>query len=657
MAFTQEQQVALALLPKITGGLSVLFSFLIALLILRDDSRRRLCYHRLLCGISVVDMSASLWMFCSTWPIPAESNVTWAAGNGVSCQFQGFFLQFGVSSPFYNASLSIYYWLVIVRQWKEEEIRRIEWLLHAGPLGWAAASALTGLVLDVYANANLWCWVGAEHKLFRWTAYYGPLWCMIVVATACCLSIYWHVRQFAVTAHVQQQRKLAATMEATIERSGQFGTTRATADPAEEERIRRRDNGEVEDDDEYEVSQEFLSSCEMNVDQRPRRLSHQSTNHHERDNEDTMASSSAAQVRRIVMPATFAKNLRHSRAIHRQSQRMREIAHQCFWYAAAFYVNFAALTCIRLLQTIDPNRPLPFFLVLAAAITVPMQGLPNFIIYLRPRLKKRLTHVFRRYCPRHCCCCLPNVFVDNRPDAPWWYRLAQSLSDRNRRHGPSSGDVNTPAAAAAAATSMERDHRLTMSSAAIVNVNPTVLNDMPCDHLPDKVSKATIRMDRAKGRAGAQGQRRQKQADVDDDEETETVLVVVETEQGRRWRIEYNDKPSRQRMMAGNEEEAWATGPSNSDSTDDVVEGSNSVYRHGNFPRTMIDLGNVQEEDSDRGVEEYDGYEEGRGRRRSATSEKQTEEPSVHVMEEASQDGSCPFWKKPIETEAMPPSG
>ena len=31
---------------------------------------------------------------------------------------------------------------------------------------------------------------------------------------------------------------------------------------------------------------------------------------------------------------------------------------------------------------------MPYLLILVAAVTVPMQGLPNFLVYLRPRLQR-----------------------------------------------------------------------------------------------------------------------------------------------------------------------------------------------------------------------------------------------------------------------------
>ena len=59
----------------------------------------------------------------------------------------------------------------------------------------------------------------------------------------------------------------------------------------------------------------------------------------------------------------------------------------------------------RLIQTINGKTYYP--LVLIAAVTVPMQGLPNFVVYLRPKLR----HVRKRY-----------------PNAGWIQWVARSMS-------------------------------------------------------------------------------------------------------------------------------------------------------------------------------------------------------------------------------------
>ena len=108
MGFSLSQQVALALAPKITGFISVLGSFWILVEIAMDKLKRTNVYHRLLFGLSAVDLVSSLAFFLSTWPIPqgssingeeSEMDVVWAVGNRHTCRFQGFWIQFGIASP------------------------------------------------------------------------------------------------------------------------------------------------------------------------------------------------------------------------------------------------------------------------------------------------------------------------------------------------------------------------------------------------------------------------------------------------------------------------------------------------------------------------------------------------------------------------------
>ena len=575
-ALTLAQQRALAILPKLTGGLSFVFSFLIAMTILRDSSRRRLCYHRLLCGISLADMSASAWMFLSTWPIPAEDypDIVYAAGNATTCKFQAFFLQFGVSSPFYNASLSIYYWLVIVRGWKAHHLHRVEWALHALPLGWAAVSAVLGLWLDVYDSATLWCWVGAEHKTFRWAAYYGPLWFMIVVATACCISIYWHVRQFAVAAHVQashgnHQLSIPSTAVATTTRrpsssslspperrrrsssssNHRFSLSRSAVKHDNEMSSEFNDrvmmnsddddgNNHIIDDnnnDDDEEGSDYDPHAYLEDEEDDDDYDDDEDDDDKYDNEEGQASAAFSVVsvveRRIVMPATFARNLRQSRYIYRQSRRMREIAQQCFLYAAAFYINFAALTATRIIQTVDPDKVI-YPVLLAAAITVPMQGLPNFMIYLRPKIKKAVGRAMTRYCG---CCC--GRRYDNSP--PWWYQLAKSLSEKNHHNSRQDGN---PDNCQPERHVMDRAYQRPPSSAGVVCMNPTILNDTP--YFPPESETADpvnaendTRLPKASSTATSSSRG------------GEMVLVVVDTTNGRKWSIE-STPPSPKKVLA-----------------------------------------------------------------------------------------------------------
>jgi len=113
MALSYAQQLALVVLPKVAGLVSFVGSGLIVASVLKSKKKRSHTYHRLLFGISCVDMSSSFWLGLSTWPIPEETGLLWAAGNQQTCSLQGFFTQFGITSSFYNASLSLYFLPVI----------------------------------------------------------------------------------------------------------------------------------------------------------------------------------------------------------------------------------------------------------------------------------------------------------------------------------------------------------------------------------------------------------------------------------------------------------------------------------------------------------------------------------------------------------------
>lgn len=333
---TLAQQRALVTLPKVTGFCSVVGSALIVFVVARDKQKRAKPYHRLVAGISCVDISSSFWLALSTWPIPAESGVLWASGTTQTCSLQGFFTQFGISSSIYNASLSTYYLLVIRYGWKEDRIRTIEPYLHLMPIFWGMGTAIAGLPLTLFNNANLWCWIapfpqncdgntsvectrGANADIYRWAFFYGPLWVMILIVTTNVVLIQHYVRS--------------------IERRGNMHRSASVAIRAQ--------------------NASSLANNGKSPDHSARRSS---------------TWNSGAFSRSFHTPNQTASSLKYT----------KRVARQCFWYAAAFYLNWTALTIVRVMQT-SSEKAVPFALLLIASMTTPRQGLPNFLVYLGPR--------------------------------------------------------------------------------------------------------------------------------------------------------------------------------------------------------------------------------------------------------------------------------
>jgi hypothetical protein len=99
--YTRGQQIALAVIPKITGSLSIIGSVWIVVEVLTIREKRHNVYSRLLCMMSLLDCISSAWYFASTWPIPRDTGdyVIYNVGDMNTCTTQGFFIQFSITTP------------------------------------------------------------------------------------------------------------------------------------------------------------------------------------------------------------------------------------------------------------------------------------------------------------------------------------------------------------------------------------------------------------------------------------------------------------------------------------------------------------------------------------------------------------------------------
>lgn len=206
--------------------------------VLRNPKNRTKVYHRLLLAMSICDFNTSFWYFLSTWPIPKDTaNVFAPSGTRASCTAQGFFIQFGIATPLYNAALAFYYLLIIRYQWKEKRMKRAEKYLHAVPLVWASGTSLASLGLTLLNNANLWCWIssvplsckgsyrnngvndcerGNNSWIYRWAFFYGPLWAAIVCSGVWMLLTYLAVRKTEMASSKWRSRAPAAAASSTV---------------------------------------------------------------------------------------------------------------------------------------------------------------------------------------------------------------------------------------------------------------------------------------------------------------------------------------------------------------------------------------------------------------------------------------------------------
>lgn len=126
--------------------------------------------HRIMLGLSISDILAGIAFFGSTWPIPegivprrglgmVEQPIYGAVGTDASCNMAGFFSQFQVAIPLFNATLGTYFLLTVYYGWNEQRIKRVEWLFYVLPLGYALFTTTYAVAADLIGHVEWSCWI------------------------------------------------------------------------------------------------------------------------------------------------------------------------------------------------------------------------------------------------------------------------------------------------------------------------------------------------------------------------------------------------------------------------------------------------------------------------------------------------------------------
>jgi hypothetical protein len=156
-----------AIAPRISGSMSLFGSVVIITIILRSFAGLKTSYHRLLFGMSLFDICASVAMGLSHLPMPA--NDLWYEtsfqgtkfGNTATCTMQGFFFVFGSTGAFlYNGALCIFYTSTIAFSMHVDSFkRRFELVSHLVPIAVALSLAIYPLPSQMYnlTEGSAWC--------------------------------------------------------------------------------------------------------------------------------------------------------------------------------------------------------------------------------------------------------------------------------------------------------------------------------------------------------------------------------------------------------------------------------------------------------------------------------------------------------------------
>eukprot|EP00979_Chaetoceros_neogracilis_P001811 scaffold329_cov213-Chaetoceros_neogracile.AAC.3 len=128
-----------------------------------------------------------------------------ASGNDATCSLSGFFTQFAVSSPLYNGTLAWYYLVSIYYNWSDRKIHNIEKYFHIIPIGFALLSSSIALGFDMYGNVEWLCWINPDDeepseaqkyfRIFQWVCLFGPVWVTVAFVTTVMYMLYKKMRE------------------------------------------------------------------------------------------------------------------------------------------------------------------------------------------------------------------------------------------------------------------------------------------------------------------------------------------------------------------------------------------------------------------------------------------------------------------------------
>ena len=153
-----------------TGSLSTLSSSLIIFMFCsdREFKLKDKPNNRILLSMSIIDVLQSIAYALHTIPLPASSGVYHAAGNRYTCAIQGFFVQLGFAVPAYNASLCLWYLMVIKYNMHPQDFaKRVEPYCHAWSICVPLCSACLIAGLDHFSERGYMCWIGKDLN-FMW---------------------------------------------------------------------------------------------------------------------------------------------------------------------------------------------------------------------------------------------------------------------------------------------------------------------------------------------------------------------------------------------------------------------------------------------------------------------------------------------------------
>lgn len=132
---TAYQSIMAAITVSATSTLSILSSLATIFVIKRSQLKLTSIYHRIMFGMSTMDIFGSLAMGLNVIPMPTDMVYAYpfSYGTFTTCQIQGFVYLFGITgSGVYVSGLCFYYYCILKKEIKDEKLKSLEPIIHIG---------------------------------------------------------------------------------------------------------------------------------------------------------------------------------------------------------------------------------------------------------------------------------------------------------------------------------------------------------------------------------------------------------------------------------------------------------------------------------------------------------------------------------------------
>lgn len=359
---TDFQEKLLAIVPIPSALLSIVGSYVI-ICIARRSYMKRTCtpYTRLLLAMSVTDVVFSINLALAPFLRPNNSSTrAWAFGNDASCSTVGLFNQYSLTTRFYNGMLALYFLLTTKFGFTNARIsKRIEPVMHAISISYPLVTALGFILKDEYGEVpsalgcarSLSLGDSKESTMVQDGVYFAlPTVLLLIILVVCNVMILMFVRQRTVigSSGRASETRLANEESFSLNDDSAGGTHRLPIGKSS--------------------SFSTLRDSSLRISFRMSRSKQTSGS-----NSSTSSEQSRAE---------------------RQYRRLKLISSQALLFVASYAMcniwNVILFLVLGKATVVDQTM---YPLAVIEAITLPLQGLFNVIVFVRPKyLRRRQQH-------------------------------------------------------------------------------------------------------------------------------------------------------------------------------------------------------------------------------------------------------------------------